>query len=186
MTNLVFLLIPILVLWTWLLPIGFAAREVEGTVLRTMPISLLARMKRHALPNIVTMSVACILVLFGFVSPWWLALAGASALAILAVPQSYVVTTRGIRTGRGNFRRWTEFAGVHRSAAGATLKTIRRGPGMPIWLSGSRDDDEFVHLLRTMIRDSYKGKLAVAPMTMDRTSTESPDLTGVAAYTQDI
>lgn len=108
-----------------------------------------------------------------------------SGLGLVAMPQSYILTTQGIRTGNGNFRRWTEFAGVHRSAAGATLQTIRRGPGMPIWLSGSREDDEFVYVLRTLVRDSYKGKLVPVPAeSAPSPPTGTHTLSSVATYTR--
>jgi hypothetical protein len=175
MHDYIFLILPILILWSWLLPIGFSSRRVEGAVIQILPIPMLSRLKRHAISTVITTFTACSLAILDLASPWWIVVAVISAASLVSLPQSYVLTTRGIRTGLGNFHRWTEFAGVHRSAAGATLQTIRRGPGFPIWLSGSRDDDEFVHQLRSLIRDSYKGKLAPAP-----TELSSPVATVVA------
>lgn len=185
MSDFLFLIVPLLILWSWLLPIGFSSRRIEGSIIRTMPIPALSRIKRHAIPNAVTLGAAVVLAVSDLASPWWMLPAVASAVGLVAMPQAYVLTTRGIKTGHGNFRRWTEFAGVHRSAAGATLQTIRRGPGVPIWLSGSREDDEFVYLLRTLVRDSYKGKLAPAPTEPTTpVTTGSPDLSAVVTYSR--
>jgi hypothetical protein len=181
MNDFLFLIIPILVLWSWLARIGFTNRRVEGAIIVTMPIPFLSRVKRHGIPIAVTAVATLALALPGMASPWWFVLVGASAIGLLRMPQAYTVTTRGIRAGHGNFHRWTEFAGVHRSPAGATLQTIRRGPGMPIWLSGSREDDEFVHLLRTLIRDSYQGKTTILPTD----TAEVPGLSQMVPYPQE-
>jgi uncharacterized protein (DUF58 family) len=187
MEQLLVLLIPACIIWSWLNPIGFVSRKIEGTVIQVLSIPLLARMKRHAVPAVITLIVTIALTATNIASALWLAVWLASSLGLLAVPQAYTVTTRGIRVGRGNFRRWTEFAGVHRSPAGAMLQTIRPGPGMPIWLAGSRGDDEFVHLLRSLIRNSYKGKSTPFPATAvnERGSAESPDIPNIAAFTHD-
>lgn len=184
MQQLAVLLIPILLLWSWLLPIGLSNSRTEGTVLQVRTIPLLARLKRHTPTHALALGVTIALVLAGLASAWWLLVTVASFIAILAVPQKYVVTTRGIRTGRGNFRRWTEFAGVYRSRAGARLQTISRRPDVPIWLSGDIGDDEFVHLLRTLVRDSYKGKLTAVPQPQvsERAQIDTPDFNGVAAF----
>lgn len=184
MHQLSFLIIALLIVVAWLVPVGFSNRRIEGTIIHIRTIPLLARIKRHATPHAIAMGVAAVLVVAGLVSAWWILVTLASFLAILAVPQRYVVTTRGIRTGRGNFRRWTEFAGVYRSRAGARLQTIGRGTDVPIWLSGEVGDDEFVHLLRTLVRDSYKGKLMAVPQPPfpERPQTTTPDLPGIAAF----
>lgn len=184
MQDLSFLIIIVLLIVAWLIPVGFSNRRTEGTVIHVRTLPLLARIKRHATPQGVAMGVAALLVFAGLASAWWLLVTLTSFVAILSVPQRYVVTTQGIRTGRGNFHRWTEFAGVYRSRAGARLQTISRGPGVPIWLSGEVGDDEFVHLLRTLVRNSYKGKLTAVPQpTMaERPQATSPELTGVAAF----
>jgi hypothetical protein len=184
MEQFLVLLIPLCILWTWLSPIGLTNRTIEGTVIQITPITLLARIKRHAVTNFVTLVVTLSLVLADMASPLWLVAAVISAVGILSFPQVYTVTTRGIRVGRGNFHRWTEFAGVYRSRAGASLQSIRRRPDLPIWLSGSRDDDEFVHLLRTLVRDSYKGKTTPIPQTSIHESTrrDGPTLPGIAAF----
>lgn len=186
MHQLIFLIIPILLFWSWVLPIGFTNRQTEGTLIYVRPIPVLARLKRHALTHSVATAVAIALAILNLASAWWIVVAIASFVAIVSVPQKYIVTTSGIRTGHGNFRRWTEFAGVYRSKAGARLQTISRGPDVPIWLSGDLGDDEFVHLLRTLVRDSYKGKLTTIPLPpmAERPHVDPPEMSGVAAYKQ--
>lgn len=183
MEQLFFVLIPACILWTWLSLFGFPNRRTEGAVIQITPITLLARIKRHAVANILTLLVTLAVVVSGNASPWWLAVVAISAIALLCIPQSYTITTRGIRINPGSFRRWTEFAGVYRSAAGASLQVIGRGRDVRIWLAGSRGDDEFVHLLRRMIRDSYKGKATyqVTTPTTPEPSMEHPELLGIAA-----
>lgn len=186
MNQFLFLIIPLLLAWSWILPIGYANTRVEGTVIQVRVIPILARIKRHGLPHGIVAATTLGLMITDLASAWWLLATAVSFVAIVAMPQAYVVTTSGIRTGRGNFRRWTEFAGVYRSKAGARLQTISRKPDVPIWLSGDLGDDEFVHLLRTCVRDSYKGKLSSMPLTQqtDRPHTDPPNLNGVAAFTQ--
>lgn len=186
MNQFIVLIIPILLLWSWLLPIGFANRHVEGNVIQVRVIPLLARIKRHGLPHAIVGVLTLGLIGGGLASPWWLLAPLTSFVAIVAMPQAYVVTTSGIRIGRGNFRRWTEFAGVYRSKAGARLQTISRRPDVPIWLSGDLGDDEFVHLVRMLVRDSYKGKLTTLPVPQaaDRPHTDPPGIDGVAAFTR--
>lgn len=187
MEQFLVLLIPACILWSWLSPIGFLNRTVEGAVIRIMPIPLLARIKRHALHIAVTLIVTCALIVADLASSWWLLVAMLSALGLLAISQDYTVTTSGIRVGNGNFRRWTEFAGVYRSPAGAKLQTIGRGRDLPIWLAGSRDDDEFVYLLRRLVRDSYKGKTEPYPVPggHDNAPAPVPEISPIAAFTQE-
>lgn len=184
MQTFIVLLIPALIAWAWIAPIGFANRQVEGSILQVRPLPLLARIKRHVVPHAIAMVIAAALAVSVTASAWWLVAVVASFAAILALPQSYVVTTRGIRTGRGNFRRWTEFAGVYRSPAGVTLQTIGRLPNVPIWLARTRGDDEFVHLLRTLVRDSYKGKLIDRPVPQgpERSTLETAGMETIAAF----
>lgn len=186
MNEFSFLLVPLLLLWAWVIPTGLANRQTEGTILHILSIPLLARLKRHAVPHALAAAVASTLFILDLASSWWVAATIASFAAIVTIPQRYVVTTRGIRTGRGNFRRWTEFAGVYRSTAGVTLQTIGRLPDVPIWLSRSRGDDEFVHLLRILVRDSYKGKLSALPASPVTAQSQSdpPGIPDVAAFTQ--
>lgn len=188
MEQFLVLLIPACILWSWLSPISFMNRTIEGTIIQITPIALLARIKRHAAPSSLTMVVTIALVATGNASPWWLLAALISAIGLISVPQTYTVTTRGIRVGRGRFRRWTEFAGVYRSTAGAKLQTIGRQPDAPIWLSGSLGDDEFVHLLRQLVRDSYKGKTepVSVPVAHHSSRMDGPDIPDVAAFKREM
>lgn len=186
MTDYIFLTIPLLLLWAWTITLGIPSSQAEGAIIVVRPIPVLARAKRHASTHALVAAVTTALIVGGLAGPWWLAAVVLSYLAIVAVPQKYVVTTRGIRTGRGSFRRWTEFAGVHRSTAGATLQTIGRHPNVPIWLAHDRDDDEFVHLLRTLVRDSYKGKVVTLPLVQsaERGTSDPSDSGVIAAFQQ--
>lgn len=186
MIDYIFLTIPILLLWAWTITLGFPGGQTEGAIIVVRPIPILARMKRHAATHVLVAAVTAALVAVGLASAWWLAACALSYLAIVAIPQKYVVTTRGIRTGHGAFRRWTEFAGVHRSKAGATLQTIGRHPDVLIWLAHDRGDDEFVHLLRTLVRDSYKGKVTALPLvpSAERGPADQSDIGTIAAFQQ--
>lgn len=186
MTDFLFLIIPLLLAGAWLLMLMPTNRRTEGAVIVVRPIPALARMKRHAVTHGLVAVVTVALIVSGLASTWWLVATVASFLTVSAIPQKYIVTTRGIWTGRGGFRRWTEFAGVYRSAAGITLQTIGRHPNVPIWLARDRGDDEFVHLLRTLVRDSYKGKLAALQVVQaaERNACEPPGIGAIAAFHQ--
>lgn len=158
MSTFVLTCLPLLPLVAWLLTIGFSPASTEGDPLYSVPLPLLARLKMFALPFVMGVIVFVLLALLadvGWISSLILLVA---VTVVVAVPVSYQLTTRGIRTGRGPFRRWTEFAGVRRSRRGALLVGSQRSPNYPIYLSGSREDDEFVHTLKNLILESYKGK----------------------------
>jgi hypothetical protein len=78
---------------------------------------------------------------------------------LLALPMRYTLTSRGIRAGWTPFRRWTEFGGVARRRGGVRLQGVAGARPLTVWLSGGRDDDDFVLLLRQLVRGSYKGHL---------------------------
>lgn len=145
-----------LLVWTFL--VGWSPDRTEGKELLSVPLPLLSRLKMLGTSWALSMVVA---IVGGIVDaiPWWITLVVIFIYAaLLAMPVSYTLTTMGIRTGHGVFRRWTEFAGVRRSPSGVTLQGGPRSSSYPIFLSGSREDDQFVHTLRTLVRDSYKGK----------------------------
>ncbi len=155
-----------------LLPLGLllaASRLVRplrsrlvGTRLLSVRVPLLARLRMHTLPALVNSLLAVILT-GEEIAPWWSIPAVLAVMAaLMAVPTSYVLTTDGIRLGRAEFRRWTEFAGVARSRGGARLLGAAGARSYRIWLSGSRGDDEFLHLLRRLIKAAYKGAPAEA------------------------
>lgn len=156
-------LAPLTILISWLRMFGLGSHRVDGTVIGTMPIPLLARIYMHAIPAGVATLVTLIAVVSGAMPWWWLVVALLSAAGLIALPLRYTLTDKGIRRTFGRFRRWTEFAGVERAHGGARLKPLRKSPPARIWLSGSRGDDEFLHLLRTLIRNAYQGRSGLPP-----------------------
>jgi hypothetical protein len=72
---------------------------------------------------------------------------------------TYTLTSQGMRPGKTPFRRWTEFGGVARRRGGVRLQGVAGARSQSVWLSGGREDDEFVLLLRQLLRGSYKGHL---------------------------
>lgn len=151
-------MLPILPLVLWCGLFLFSFSHTEGETLLRFPVPLLARLKMLSMPAMSMIIVWMTLLAFNKANGLsvWLGLAG--CVVVLCWPQSYQLTTLGIRLGRGRFRRWTEFSGVARSGAGAVLQGGPRASSYPIFLSGNREDDEFVRTLRTLIRNSYKGK----------------------------
>ncbi len=152
-----------------------APRRSRGQHVLTFPLPLLARARLHAVP---------VALMFGFVvtawaigaAPLWVVLATIVGLAALvAWPLSYELSTTGIALGHTGLRRWTEFAGVVRTPGGARLQGGAGGRGFRIWLSGSRGDDEFVLLLRQMIRGAYQGRGARGPATDSRQTDQLGD-----------
>jgi hypothetical protein len=79
------------------------------------------------------------------------------AISVIFMPVHYTLTSTGIRSGGTPFRRWTEFGGVARRPGGVRLQGVAGARPQTIWLSGGRDDDELVLLLRQLVRGSYKG-----------------------------
>ena len=51
------------------------------------------------------------------------------------------------------------FGGVARRPGGVCLQGVAGARSLGLWLSGGRDDDDFVLLLRQLVRGSYKGHL---------------------------
>jgi hypothetical protein len=136
-------------------------RSVEGNTLRIAPLPLLAKIRMHSMPSIIAFALALGLAATGEM-PWWmLLLPVVSTILLLAIPVRYTITNAGIRLGWTGFRRWTEFGGVRRTAFGAQLVGMSGHRRMNIWLSGSRDDDEFLHFLRQTLKNAYKGQPTV-------------------------
>lgn len=161
MSTFAFMILPAIPLLAWLLLVGWSSDTTEGEVLLRVPVSVLARLKMLWLP----FGVSGLLQLIGLVTGrvgWRVVVIYVVVMVtILAIPISYTLTTVGIRAGRGVFRRWTEFAGVRRSPSGAVLQGVQRARSYPIYLSGNREDDEFVLTLKHLIQDSYKGRATV-------------------------
>lgn len=131
----------------------------RGPVIRREAVTLLGRMRMLWRPLLLLVLLATAGWWAGLVSGWAVVALVVGSLAFLAMPVSYTLTPEGIRLGRQPLRRWTEFAGVARRRWSVRLQGIGGGAGrgMTVWLSGDREDDEFVLLLRQLVRGSYQG-----------------------------
>lgn len=131
----------------------------RGPVIRRASVTLLGRMRMLWRPLLLLVLAGVAGWWIGVVSGWAAVALVAGSLAFLALPVSYTLTPEGIRLGRLPLRRWTEFAGVSRRRWSVRLQGIGGGGGrgMTVWLSGDREDDEFVLLLRQLVRGSYQG-----------------------------
>lgn len=159
MSMIVMTILPFLPLAAWTLLVGWSANTTEGEELLLVPVPLLARLKMLS-SSYIAGGIFLILGLFLGKVNWWIApILLAVYVLVLAIPTSYTLTTAGIRTGKGRFRRWTEFAGVRRSPFGAMLVGGQKQANYPIFLSGGREDDDFVLTLKSLVRDSYKGRV---------------------------
>lgn len=137
----------------------------RGRVIHREPLLLLGRLRMFGPPGLVLLVVSGI--------GWWLGRVSAivfdvmviGLVALVAMPVGYTLTTRGIALGRTIPRRWTEFGGIGRQRWGVRLQGVAGGRGMRVLLSGGRDDDAFVLLLRKMVRGSYQGWVDRAEVT---------------------
>lgn len=188
MTTLLIFLVPVTIVFSWLRLFGFGSHQCEGTPIGVMPLPLLARLYMHVVPITISILTAVLAATYGATGWMWVLAPIVSGTALVALPLHYTISEKGIRRSFGTFRRWTEFAGVERSFGGARLKPLPRTRPAHIWLSGSRGDDEFLHLLRTLIRNAYKGSsdVPVFPGTKAPLAEESPvqptKPIGLAAY----
>ena len=157
MTTLLTLLLPLTIASSWIRLIGYGSHRFEGTPIGVMTLPLLARVYMHAVPTGISLVTAMILAVTGYISWLWVFAPIISAALLVSIPIRYTLSEKGIRRSFGAFRRWTEFAGVERSAGGARLKPLPQTRPGRVWLSGSRGDDEFLQLLRILIRNAYKG-----------------------------
>lgn len=131
--------------------------RASGNLVRVVPLSLFGRLRMHG-PHVAALIVVAILsAVLGWVHPMVALAAILIAIGVIFVPVHYTLTSTGIRSGGTPFRRWTEFGGVARRPGGVRLQGVAGARPQTIWLSGGRDDDEFVLLLRQLVRGSYKG-----------------------------
>ena len=131
--------------------------HASGNIVRIESLSLFGRLRMHG-PHVAALFVVAILsALLGWVNPIVALLAMVIAVSVILMPVHYTLTSTGIRSGGTPFRRWTEFGGVARRTGGVRLQGVAGARPETIWLSGGRDDDEFVLLLRQLVRGSYKG-----------------------------
>ena len=138
------------------------SRRPGGILVRRAPLPLLARLRLHRRPATLVLTAGAAGLVTGRVHPWSVGLAAVVLAALVAVPVAYTLTDEAIALGRTAPRRWTEFGGVGRRPGGARLQGIAAARGATVWLSDSRGDDEFVHLLRQLVRGSYKGEIGPA------------------------
>lgn len=151
-------ILAILIALSWLRVARPGASKPSGQVIFDARLPLLARLRMLGMTSVALVLGATLMTMFWNL-PWWgPGLAIVSSAAIIALPIRYTLTTVGIRCGWTSLRRWTEFAGVSRAPGGARLQGVAGARDMRIWLSGSIGDDEFVALLRRMIRGAYKGQ----------------------------
>lgn len=154
--NFLILLLPLIIGLTWI-RLAQPGNRLQGEIIHVERLPVLARLRMHAVPGLLAIAVAVILITLGIAPAWVIVFPLASGALLIGIPVSYVLTNEGIRLGWTAFRRWTEFAGVQRARGGARLMGVSGRRGMHIWLSGARGDDEFLHYLRQTVRDAYKG-----------------------------
>lgn len=157
-------------LWT---PWGGRA---SGNLVSRQTLALFGRLRMHGPVTLILWLVALVLLTLGMIDLLtWLVVSGLLVL-LLAIPVRYTMTSHGIRVAWTPFRRWTEFGGVARRRGGVRLQGVAGARPLTIWLSGGRDDDDFVLLLRQLVRGSYKGQLgpeAGGPLPTPATSAGS-------------
>lgn len=158
MATIAITILPLVPLAVWYLLVRWSPAKTEGEQLLIVPIPVLARAKMVTLPFILGVSAIAITAIVADARWGSVGLLLVLTVVLLAIPANYTLTTVGIRNGRGPFRRWTEFAGVRRSPSGCVLVGGQRATSYPIFLSGNREDDDFVVTLKNLVLDSYKGK----------------------------
>jgi hypothetical protein len=133
--------------------------RASGNLVRRETLSVLGRLRMHGPAALLVFVLSVVLLALGKIGPLTVLLVTALLALLLALPVRYTMTSRGIRAAWTPFRRWTEFGGVARRRGGVRLQGVAGARPLTVWLSGGRDDDEFVLLLRQLVRGSYKGQL---------------------------
>lgn len=142
--------------------------RASGNIVSRQRLSLLGRLRMHGPAALALWLISLVLLIAGRIGPLTALIVTALLLLLLSLPVRYTMTSRGIRAAWTPFRRWTEFGGVARRRGGVRLQGVAGARPLTVWLSGGRDDDDFVLLLRQLVRGSYKGQLgpeAGAPRT---------------------
>jgi hypothetical protein len=156
--------------------------RATGNLVRRERLSLFGRLRMHGPAAAVVFVAALAALLLGWVGPLVVLVVIVLLAILLALPVHYTLTSRGIRAGWTPFRRWTEFGGVARRPGGVRLQGVAGARPLIVWLSGGRDDDDFVLLLRQLVRGSYKGHLG--PETgmpfLESVATSGPGPVGMA------
>lgn len=133
--------------------------RASGQLVRQEHLSLLGRLRMHGPAAALLLAAVLIALILGWTDPVTMVAIIALLALLLALPMRYTLTSQGIRAGWTPFRRWTEFGGVARRRSGVRLQGVAGARPLTVWLSGGRDDDDFVLLLRQLVRGSYKGHL---------------------------
>jgi hypothetical protein len=133
--------------------------RASGNLVRRETLSVLGRLRMHGPAALLVFVLSVVLLALGQIGPLTVLLVMALVALLLVLPVRYTMTSRGIRAAWTPFRRWTEFGGVARRRGGVRLQGVAGARPLTVWLSGGRDDDEFVLLLRQLVRWSYKGQL---------------------------
>lgn len=133
--------------------------RASGNLVGRESLSILGRLRMHGPSVGLVFLASLVLLVLGKIGLLTLLLVTALLALLLALPVRYTMTSRGIRAAWTPFRRWTEFGGVARRRGGVRLQGVAGARPLTIWLSGGRDDDEFVLLLRQLVSGSYKGRL---------------------------
>jgi hypothetical protein len=133
--------------------------RASGNLVRRETLSVLGRLRMHGPSVMLVLTASVVSLALGQIGPLTLFLVTALLALLLALPMRYTMTSQGIRAAWTPFRRWTEFGGVARRPGGVRLQGVAGARPLTVWLSGGRDDDEFVLLLRQLVRGSYKGHL---------------------------
>lgn len=130
-----------------------------GPVLRRHPVTFLGRLRMMGRQFLIVVGAGTVLWAVGLASGWLVLAIALCELALIVIPVHYDITAEGIRLGRLPLRRWTEFAGAVRQPWRVRLQGLAGNPPMSVWLSGSRDDDEFVQYLKRVMRGSHRSTL---------------------------
>ena len=133
--------------------------RASGNLVGRETLSVLGRLRMHGPSVGLVFAASIVLLAFGRIGLLTLLLTTALLALLLALPVRYTMTSHGIRAAWTPFRRWTEFGGVSRRPGGVRLQGVAGARPLTVWLSGGRDDDEFVLLLRQLVRGSYKGRV---------------------------
>lgn len=131
----------------------------SGNLVRRVPLSAWGRLRMHGPAAALLFLISVVCLALGWIGPLTILTVTALLGLLMALPVRYTLTSRGIRAGWTPFRRWTEFGGVARRPGGVRLQGVAGARPLTVWLSGGRDDDDFVLLLRQLVRGSYKGQL---------------------------
>ena len=133
--------------------------RASGNLVSRESLSFRGRLRMHGPAALALWLISLVLLIAGRIGPLTALAVTALLLLLLSLPVRYTMTSRGIRAAWTPFRRWTEFGGVARRRGGVRLQGVAGARPLSLWLSGGRDDDDFVLLLRQLVRGSYKGQL---------------------------